>query len=244
MPTGWVRLGQPRHRPMLKLVTVGCGYVRRHRRLGATALAPAAAAASMAGSGLLPGVAVEGAVPSPLAGHAVNPSLGARWRHPCRHTVPQAARTPHQRVGRSLLLLKPCTPTFSTGPCPPTVAGPYAAWMPRKRLQERTCDVSCDGGRRARALQQTHGVEGTARTLHQKLVGCFIENRAHRPSRLALARPPSRDLTRHGCRVRAYKDVLAACPAMVGGQGPCSQATEGAAPVRQQHPSDSHEGAP
>ncbi|CAD0329808.1 hypothetical protein CFBP2533_21120 [Xanthomonas hortorum pv. pelargonii] len=46
---------------------------------------------------------------------------------------------------------------------------------------------------------------------------------AHRSSRLVLARPPSRDLTRHGCRVRAYTDVLAACPAMVGGQGPCSQ---------------------
>ncbi|SOO19521.1 hypothetical protein XFF6992_350031 [Xanthomonas citri pv. fuscans] len=28
---------------------------------------------------------VEGAAPSPLAGHAVNPSLEARWRHPCRH---------------------------------------------------------------------------------------------------------------------------------------------------------------
>ncbi len=46
---------------------------------------------------------------------------------------------------------------------------------------------------------------------------------AHPPSRLVLARPPSRDLTRHGCRVRAYMDVLAACPARVGGQGPCSQ---------------------
>ncbi|QNM59969.1 hypothetical protein XHV734_1143 [Xanthomonas hortorum pv. vitians] len=45
---------------------------------------------------------VEGVVPSPLAGHAVNPSLEARWRHPCRHTVPQAARTPHQRVCRLL----------------------------------------------------------------------------------------------------------------------------------------------
>ncbi|PPT56170.1 hypothetical protein XarbCFBP8153_18795 [Xanthomonas arboricola] len=44
------------------------------------------------------------------------------------------------------------TPTISTGPCPPTVAGPYAAWMPRKSLQGRTCGVSCDGGR-ARALQ-------------------------------------------------------------------------------------------
>ncbi|MBB3814306.1 hypothetical protein FHY13_002670 [Xanthomonas arboricola] len=45
-------------------------------------------------------LASRGAVPSPLAGHAVNPSLGARWRHPCRHTVPQPARTPHQTVGR------------------------------------------------------------------------------------------------------------------------------------------------
>ncbi|CAD7733197.1 hypothetical protein LMG31886_18600 [Xanthomonas hydrangeae] len=51
-------------------------------------------------------------------------------------------------------------------------------------------------------------------------------NNAHRPSRLVLARPPSRDLTRHGCRVRAYTDVLAACPAMVGGQGPCNQAAD------------------
>ncbi len=51
-------------------------------------------------------------------------------------------------------------------------------------------------------------------------------NVAHRPTQLVLARPPSPDLTRHGCRVSAYKDVLAACPAMVGGQGPCSHATD------------------
>ncbi|PPU23432.1 hypothetical protein XarCFBP6762_19335 [Xanthomonas arboricola] len=44
------------------------------------------------------------------------------------------------------------TPATSTGHCPPTVAGPYAAWMPRKSLHGRTCGVSCDGGR-ARALQ-------------------------------------------------------------------------------------------
>ncbi|NMI20386.1 hypothetical protein E1J24_00345 [Xanthomonas hortorum pv. pelargonii] len=42
-------------------------------------------------------------------------------------------------------------PTISTGPCPPTVAGPYAAWMPRKSLHGRTCGVSRDDGR-ARAL--------------------------------------------------------------------------------------------
>ncbi|SYZ50800.1 hypothetical protein CPBF367_01920 [Xanthomonas arboricola pv. juglandis] len=38
-------------------------------------------------------------------------------------------------------------PTLPTGPCPLTVAGPYAAWMPRKSLQGRTCGVSRDGGR-------------------------------------------------------------------------------------------------
>ncbi|PPU04016.1 hypothetical protein XarbCFBP7408_03970 [Xanthomonas arboricola pv. guizotiae] len=43
-------------------------------------------------------------------------------------------------------------PTIPTGSCPPTVAGPYAAWMPCKRLQGRTCGVSREGGR-ARALQ-------------------------------------------------------------------------------------------
>ncbi|PPU14955.1 hypothetical protein XacyCFBP2565_12100 [Xanthomonas arboricola pv. corylina] len=52
-------------------------------------------------------------------------------------------------------LLLPRTPTILAGPCPPTVAGPYAAWMPRKSLHGRTCGVSCDG-RRARALQQSY----------------------------------------------------------------------------------------
>ncbi|CAD0342023.1 hypothetical protein CFBP8129_28830 [Xanthomonas hortorum pv. gardneri] len=32
------------------------------------------------------------AVPYPVSGHAVNPSVEARWRHPCRHTVLQAVR--------------------------------------------------------------------------------------------------------------------------------------------------------
>ncbi|PPU25121.1 hypothetical protein XarCFBP6762_14735 [Xanthomonas arboricola] len=47
----------------------------------------------------------------------------------------------------------PHTPTIPTGPCLLTVAGPYAAWMPRKSLHGRTCGVSCDGGR-ARARSQ------------------------------------------------------------------------------------------
>ncbi|PPT66727.1 hypothetical protein XarbCFBP8130_02305 [Xanthomonas arboricola] len=51
------------------------------------------------------------------------------------------------------VLLAAHTPTIPTGPCPPTVAGPYAVWMPRKSLHGRTCGVSCDGGR-TRALQQ------------------------------------------------------------------------------------------
>ncbi|PPU76081.1 hypothetical protein XcuCFBP2542_11300 [Xanthomonas cucurbitae] len=63
--------------------------------------------------------------------------------------MPVSAR--HQ-AGAATGSLAPCTPTISTGPCPLTVAGPYAAWMPHKSLHGRTCGVSRDGGR-ARALQ-------------------------------------------------------------------------------------------
>ncbi|PTY30606.1 hypothetical protein XAP3CFBP6996_000495 [Xanthomonas citri pv. fuscans CFBP 6996] len=56
--------------------------------------------------------------------------------------------------------MKLCTPTSSAGPCPRTVAGPLAAWMPPRSLQGRTCSVSCEGGR-ARAPQQTRSVECT-----------------------------------------------------------------------------------
>ncbi|NIK34845.1 hypothetical protein FHY15_004038 [Xanthomonas arboricola] len=121
---------------------------------------------------------VECAVPSPLAGHAVNPSMEARWRHPCRHTVPQAARAPHQTVDR---------------------------W-PHEKLPI---------ARRASGMRRHISSEQCA--------SCTALNFAHRPSRLVLAGSPSRDLTRHGCRVRAYRDVLAACPATVGGHGPRSQ---------------------
>ncbi|PPT50880.1 hypothetical protein XarbCFBP8147_10500 [Xanthomonas arboricola] len=48
--------------------------------------------------------------------------------------------------------MQPRTPTIFDGPCPPTVAGPYAVRMPRKSLHGRTCGVACDGGR-ARTLQ-------------------------------------------------------------------------------------------
>ncbi|CAD7732788.1 hypothetical protein LMG31886_17890 [Xanthomonas hydrangeae] len=64
------------------------------------------------------------------------------------------------------------------------------------------------------------------RAVIQKRAYCTACNHAHRRSRLVLARLPSRDLTRQGCRVRAYRDVLAACPAMVGGRGPCCQAED------------------
>ncbi|MCC8675784.1 hypothetical protein LN460_21260, partial [Xanthomonas vesicatoria] len=67
----------------------------------------------------------------------------------------------HRTRALMVALLKICTPTIVTGPCPPTIAGPYAAWMPRKSLHGRTCGVSCNG-RRARALQKTYGVERAA----------------------------------------------------------------------------------
>ncbi|PNV29130.1 hypothetical protein xavtCFBP7764_06980 [Xanthomonas citri] len=37
---------------------------------------------------------VDGAAPHPVSGHAVNPSLAARWRRPCRHTVPPPDAAP------------------------------------------------------------------------------------------------------------------------------------------------------
>ncbi|PPU02213.1 hypothetical protein XarbCFBP7408_09200 [Xanthomonas arboricola pv. guizotiae] len=81
-------------------------------------------------------------------------------------------------------------PTSLTGPCPPTVAGPYAAWMPRKGLHGRTCGVSCDGGRaralqpvcRAAALQLIHlhfpspSTQGT-RQSRPRTVGLFSRDR-------------------------------------------------------------------
>ncbi len=45
----------------------------------------------------------------------------------------------------------------------------------------------------------------------------------HRPRRMVLACPPSRDPWRHACRQGADIDVFAACPAMVDGQEPCSK---------------------
>ncbi len=57
-------------------------------------------------------------------------------------------------VVRIMYCLQLDTPTISTGPCPLTVAGPYAAWMPRKSLHGRIHGVSRDGGQ-ARALQKS-----------------------------------------------------------------------------------------
>ncbi len=46
----------------------------------------------------------------------------------------------------SVAVLK-TTPALSTGHCAPTVAGPYAAWMPHKIPHGRMHSVSRDGGR-------------------------------------------------------------------------------------------------
>ena len=152
-------------------------------------------------------------MPSPLAGHAVNPSVEAPWRHPCRQGSRnrQGHRTRRLVGGRmkscllrlqvlrrdaekfagcffeplpllglrwkadrthgdpnnahhALLATKP--PSISTGPCRPTVAGPYAAWMPRKSLHGRTCGVSCDGGP-ARAPQPS-GRSAALQLIHRR----------------------------------------------------------------------------
>ncbi|MBB3801361.1 hypothetical protein FHR47_001595 [Xanthomonas arboricola] len=89
--------------------------------------------------------------------HAATRSRNRRGHH-ARQLVGgfiEEQRPPHRQPARRLSYT--CAPTNSTGPCPPTVAGPLAAWMPP----------------------------------------------------------------------RSYMDVLAACPAMVGVQGPCSKGADG-----------------
>ncbi|CAD7714070.1 hypothetical protein LMG31884_09300 [Xanthomonas hydrangeae] len=46
---------------------------------------------------------IDGAVPHPVAGHAVNPSVEAQWRHPCRHMVPPLDATPRSHSLRLLM---------------------------------------------------------------------------------------------------------------------------------------------
>ncbi|NJC39286.1 hypothetical protein GGR60_003861 [Xanthomonas arboricola] len=209
-------------------------------------------------------------MPSPRARHAVNPSLGVRWRHPCRHTVPQPARTPHQRVGRrssesclsrgahqtwrrcftieqgaSSTALTMHTdhlawslPAHRCG----TLSGMDAAPEPTWTYLRRVLRWWAGKGPAAKAQRRVRCA------LTRQLVGAHLKavcravrirrggdasrsNKAHpallyvtyRQSRLVLAGPPSRDPERHGCRAGAYMDVLAACPAMVGGQGPRSK---------------------
>ncbi|PPU06445.1 hypothetical protein XarjCFBP7645_18230 [Xanthomonas arboricola] len=77
-----------------------------------------------------------------------------------------------------MLCSQPRVPTIFDGPCPPTVAGPYAAWMPRKSLQGRTCGVSRDGGR-ARALQpslQPSPKVSAPQSRHQQVVHATSSN--------------------------------------------------------------------
>ncbi|PPT72288.1 hypothetical protein XarbCFBP8150_04075 [Xanthomonas arboricola] len=50
-------------------------------------------------------------------------------------------------------LLAPCPPAISDGPCPPTLAGPYAASMPRKVPRGW---VGLQPGRRSTALRLCH----------------------------------------------------------------------------------------
>ncbi|MBB3834938.1 hypothetical protein FHR55_003178 [Xanthomonas arboricola] len=249
-------------------------------------------------------------MPSPLAGHAVNPSMGARWRHPCRHTVPQSARTPRQTVGwwfyrrakatawpPARRLSYPCAPTNSTGPCPPTVAGPLAAWMPPRsymdvlaacpamvggqgpatkpqmissapdlsgssnqiatpasRVSRSFGDLQAGRARGALTARGTrresvrggsvaasmppHGPaigedttpdswlvvlsKSKGHRIASLLVACHIH--AHRPSPLVLARPPSRDPWRHGCRHGATWMYLQRVLRWWAGKGPAAKA--------------------
>ncbi|QWN25861.1 hypothetical protein DGM85_04995 [Xanthomonas phaseoli pv. phaseoli] len=50
-----------------------------------------------------------------------------------------------------------------------------------------------------------------------------LEHSAHPPSPLALARSPSRDLTRHGCRVELTRTSLQRVPRWWAGKGPAAK---------------------
>ncbi|NIJ81479.1 hypothetical protein FHT10_002636 [Xanthomonas arboricola] len=52
----------------------------------------------------------------------------------------------------------------------------------------------------------------------------LVENFAHRPTRLVLARPPSRDPWRHGCRQGAIGTYLQRVPRWWAGKGPAAKA--------------------
>jgi len=140
-------------------------------------------------------------VPSPRVGHAVNPFVEVRWRHPRRHAVPQAARTPHQKLvgcfreGVSLGLRQADGKWIGSG---------LEACVLRRWRWE--------GDEKLLGSRVIHPV-------HLILLSC---KQAHRPARRVLAHSPSRDLERHGRRARAETDVLAPCPAMVAGTGPAA----------------------
>ncbi|QNM62790.1 hypothetical protein XHV734_4081 [Xanthomonas hortorum pv. vitians] len=64
----------------------------------------------------------------------------------------------------------------------------------------------------------------------------FSFNHLQQP--VVLARVPAWDLTRHGCRVRAYRDVLAACPTSVRVQAPAANRRIRVEPVNVVHKID------
>ncbi len=141
---------------------------------------------------------VAGAGTGGWAGHAVNPSMGARMRHPCRITVPPTH--PHRHLdGRAV----------------------------SHRDQERggRCGrIASQAGARPGPGPTIHPTppHSTHPTLHQAQLAQNDQSEAHALPLIFVAHRPATEVPAwvslrgpepHGCGDGAYKDVLAACPA-------------------------------
>ncbi len=106
---------------------------------------------------------LQGPCPPTIAGRAVNPSMEALMRHPCRIRSRDGGRARTGREGRRACFSTK-QPANSPEWCPYRLRDPVAAWMPPRSLQGRTCGVSRERqGRRtldelqvARMSQRSH----------------------------------------------------------------------------------------
>ncbi len=84
---------------------------------------------------------LQGPCPPTIAGHAVNPSMEALMRHPCRIRSRDGGRARTGKKGR-YVGFSTKRPTNVMVRCPYRLRDPVAARMPPRSLQGRTCGVS------------------------------------------------------------------------------------------------------
>ena len=179
-------------------VCVGKGNSQRQRKLQGTG-AGFAGARVWRGAGGLPG-------------HAVNPSLEARMRHPWRMTVPSThprhaptVAGAHGRRGQGVALIAPGVARL------PFVQGSCRHRMGRGCLQsikDRPYQVQ------GKFKSTPHPQQKASTTdAMREFRGCSVLPHAHRPIVGGWYGWGCGTVTRHGWRVRASTDGFTACPA-------------------------------